>query len=241
MTSEQSSLSNTSLPSSAGQNLFLQALGGLLTVLQKVFLPHLAAGMGLFIMTAYVTYSFLIQPLHLPKTMEWGMVFLVLGVYALFFFLYSFVTANIFALRSACAVWDNFIDDMLELIKERVTSKIANMSEGIAKEQAKVVVAGSISEVAGIFSNYERKSWLRWISAVLLGIVTFAMRSVLLARIIKISGKTVQLGKIFAGRAALVGAVFLNLRLFSTLLLWFLYAAGVLMVLINFLFVFWLK
>ena len=48
------------------QNLFLLALGELLVVLRKAFLPHLAAGLGLFLMTAYVTYAFLLQPAHLP-------------------------------------------------------------------------------------------------------------------------------------------------------------------------------
>ena len=67
------------------------------------------------------------------------------------------------------------------------------------------------------------------------------MRSVLLSRLVKISGQTVQLGKLFAGRATLVGAIFLNLRLFSTLLLIFLYIVGIVALILNFLFVFWLK
>ena len=78
-------------------------------------------------------------------------------------------------------------------------------------------------------------------AAVLLGVMTFAMRSVLVAKIVKISGTTVNLSKLFAGRATLVGAIFLNLRLFSTLLLWVLYAAGIFAVLLNFCFVFWFK
>ena len=223
------------------QDLFRQSLGGLLHALQKAFLPHLAAGIGLFMMTAYVTYAFGFAPAHLPKALEWGIAVVFLGMYGVFAFSYSLLTACVFALRAACLSWDAFIDGMLGLVKEKVAAKIDNMGDGLAKEQAKVVVAGSVSEVAGLFSKYEGKTWLHWLAAVLLGVLTFAMRSVLVARIVKISGATVNLGKLFAGRATLVGAIFLNLRLFATLLLWLLYALGIFIVLMNFLFVFWIK
>ena len=231
----------TNPPSATPTALFMQALAGLLAVLQKAFLPHLAAGIGLFLMTAYVTYIFLLKPLQWPPVLEAVLVACCFTLYALFAFSYSLVTACVFALRAVCTTWDEFIDDWLGLVKQKVASKIENMHEGIAKEQAKVVVAGSVQEVAGLFRQYNYTSWLRWLAAVLLGVLTFALRSVLLAKIVQISGKTVQLGKLFAGRATLVGAVFLNLRLFSTVLLWLLYAGGVFIVLMNFLFVFWLK
>ncbi len=240
MRTNSPSASVSPTPTSA-QTLFFQSLGGLLAVLQKALLPHLAAGIGLFLMTSYVTYAVLLAPAHLPKGLEWTITCFVLCIYGILAFFYSLLTACVFALRAACVTWDEFIDNMLGMVKEKVASKINNMNDGLAKDQAKVVVAGSITEVAGLFRGYERKSWLRWLTAVLLGLLTFAMRSVLIARIVKISGTTVNLGKIFAGRATLVGAVFLNLRLFATLVLWLLYAAGVFAVLMNFLFVFWLK
>lgn len=231
----------SSIPPGEPQNLFLQALRGLLSVLQKVFLPHLVAGMGLFMMAAYVTYALLLEPARLPAPVEFAAACVFFGLYGLAAFVYSVLAACAFALRAACASWEDFIDDTLGLVKEKVASKIDNMNEGLAKEQAKVVVAGSVSEVFGLFGKYERKSFLCWLSAILLGVVTFAMRSVLVARIVKISGTTVNLGKLFAGRATLAGAVFLNLRLFSTFLLGLFYSLGLLALALNFLFVFWMK
>ncbi len=225
----------------AVQRLFSQAVGGVLAVLQKAFLPHLAAGLGLFLMTSYVTYAFGLAPAGFPSWVENGLAAGLFVVYGAAAFLYAMLTACVFALRAACATWDAFIEDLLTQVKEKVASKIDNMNEGLAKDQAKVVVAGSVREVAALFAGYERTSVLRWLSAVLLGVLTLALRSVLLARIVKISGQTVNLAKLFAGRATLAGAVFLNLRLFATLALWGLYAAGILVVLLNFCFVFWAK
>lgn len=225
----------------APQQLFVQALSGVLSVLQKAFLPHLAAGIGLFMMTAYVTYAFMLEPAHLPAALKWLLACLFFGIYGAVAFVYSLGTASVFALRAACVGWETFLDDVLGLVKEKVASKIDNMNEGLAKDQAKVVVAGSVGEVFSLFGQYDRKSSFRWLTAVLLGVMTFAMRSVLVAKIVKISGTTVNLSKLFAGRATLVGAIFLNLRLFSTLLLWVLYAAGIFAVLLNFCFVFWFK
>lgn len=227
--------------SSSPQNLFLLALGELLVVLRKSLLPHLAAGLGLFLMTAYVTYAFILQPLPFPPvvlSVLAGGFFILYGVLA---FGYALAAAGIFAVRAACITWESFIDDVIGLVKNKVAAKIDHMNEGLAKDQAKVVVAGSIREVMGGFGRYERKSFIRWISALLLGALALALRSVLIARIAKAAGATVNLGKLFAGRATLVGAVFLNLRFFSTVLLSLLYAAGAGVVLLNFLFVFWIK
>lgn len=223
------------------KTLFVQALGGLVAGLRQAFLPHLAAGAGLVLMTAFVSYVFILAPAHLPEPLEWTVGVLLLAVYGLAGFGYALLTACVFGLRAACASWDAFIEDMLDLVKEKAASKIENMQEGLAKDQAKVLVAGSVREVAGLLGSYEYKSWLRWLAAALLGVLTFAMRSVLWARIVQLSGTTVQLGKLFAGRATLAGAVFLNLRLFSAVFLWLLYALGILVVLLNFLVMFWFK
>lgn len=223
------------------QNLFLLALGELAVVLRKSLLPHLAAGLGLFLMTAYVTYAFLLQPLHLPRAMTAALAGGIFLLYGLLSFAYSAGAACVFAIRAACITWESFIDDVLGLVKEKVASKIDNMNEGLAKDQAKAVVAGSVREVVVLFKRKDRKSLVRWLSALLLGVLAFALRSVLVARIIQAAGTTVQLSKLFAGRATLVGAVFLNLRFFSTVLLSLVYAAGAGVVLFNFLFVFWIK
>ena len=223
------------------QNLFLLALGELLVVLRKAFLPHLAAGLGLFLMTAYVTYAFLLQPAHLPAGVAAVVAGMFFALYGALAFAYALAAACVFAIRAACITWESFIEDVLELVKAKVATKIDNMNEGLAKDQAKVVVAGSVEEVLNVFGRYNPKSFIRGISALLLGALTLALRSVLIARIVKAAGTTANLSKLFAGRATLVGAVFLNLRFFSTLLLSLLYAAGAGVVVLNFFFVFWLK
>ena len=230
----------TNLRPTAGA-LFTQALQGLADILRKVFLPHLAAGLGLFIISVYSVYSFVLAPAHLPAPVEFifvGALFLGYGMVA---FAYAFITACVFALRIACATWEEFIDNTLDQVKQAAANKIDDMNEGLAKDQAKVIVSGSVREVFGEFNQGRKTSFGRALTRLLLGVTSLAMRSVLLARVVKISGQTVQLGKLFAGRATLVGAIFLNLRLFSTLLLVLLYVLGAVALTLNFLLVFWLK
>ena len=198
--------------------LFAQALQGLADILRKVFLPHLAAGLGLFIISVYSIYSFILAPAHLPPPAEVILVGALFLGYGLAAFAYSFITACAFALRIACATWEEFIDNTLDQVKQAAAHK-----------------------VFGEFNQGRKTSFGRALTRLLLGVTSLAMRSVLLSRLVKISGQTVQLGKLFAGRATLVGAIFLNLRLFSTLLLIFLYIVGIVALILNFLFVFWLK
>ncbi len=230
----------TNLRPTAGA-LFAQALQGLADILRKVFLPHLAAGLGLFIISVYSVYSFVLAPAHLPAPVAFIFVGALFLGYGLFAFAYAFITACAFALRIACATWEEFIDNTLDQVKQAAANKIDDMNEGLAKDQAKVIVAGSVREVFGEFNQGRKTSFGRALTRLLLGVTSLAMRSVLLARVVKISGQTVQLGKLFAGRATLVGAIFLNLRLFSTLLLVLLYVLGSAALTLNFLLVFWLK
>lgn len=221
--------------------LFAQALQGLADILRKVFLPHLAAGLGLFIISVYSIYSFILALAHLPPPAEVILVGALFLGYGLAAFAYSFITACAFALRIACATWEEFIDNTLDQVKQAAAHKINDMNESLAKDQAKVIISGSVREVFGEFNQGRKTSFGRALTRLLLGVTSLAMRSVLLSRLVKISGQTVQLGKLFAGRATLVGAIFLNLRLFSTLLLIFLYILGIVALILNFLLVFWLK
>lgn len=220
--------------------LFAQSLRGLAAVLRKVFLPHLLAGMGLFLLAAYVSYQACVLPLHLPGGFETAAAVLLFGLYGITAFLYSLLAACAFSVRSACAAWEDFIDGTIDLVKENLASRVESMNEGLAKDQAKVLVSGSVREVFAA-GKRELNSFPRWLAAAFLGAVTLALRSVLIARIVKISGTTVKLGKVFAGKATIAGAVFLNLRLFPTLLLTLVYAAGAFLLAVNFLFVFWVK
>ncbi len=223
------------------QNLFTQGMLGFASVLQKVFLPHLVAGMGLFLLAAYTSYQLLLKPLHLPEPLNFAVAGTLFACYSLAAFAYSMLAACTFSVRSACAAWEDFIDATLDLVKDNLASHIEDLNEGLAKDQAKVLVSGSVREVFSQLGKKEFKRFPRWMATAFLGAVTLALRSVLLAKIVKLSGTTVKLGKIFAGKASLAGAVFLNLRLFSTLLLFLVYAAGAAGLMVNFLFIFWLK
>lgn len=214
---------------------------GFAAVLQKVFLPHLVAGMGLFLLAAYASYQILLKPLHLPAALDFALAGTMFAVYSLTAFAYSMLAATAFAVRSACAAWEDFIDSTLDLIKENLAARIEDMNEGLAKNQAKVLVSGSVKEVLTQLGKQNSKHFPRWMATTFLAVVTLALRSVLIAKIVKLSGTTVKLGKLFAGKASLAGAVFLNLRLFSTLLLILIYTVGVMGLLLNFIFVFWLK
>lgn len=221
--------------------LLAQGMRGFAAVLRKVFLPHLLAGMGLFLSAAYVSYQFCVAPLRLPGLMELAAAGVLFGVYGITAFLYSLLAACAFSVRSACVAWEEFIDKTVDQVKENIALRIENMNEGLAKDQAKVLVSGSVREVMRSSGKRELKGFPHWLAAVFLGVVTLALRSVLIARIVKISGTTVKLGKLFAGKAAIAGAVFLNLRLFSTLFLMLIYAFGIFILAVNFLFVFWIK
>ena len=50
----------------AQDGLFLQAMQVAFSVFKTVFLPHIVAGMVLFLLATYVTYHFLVVPLLFP-------------------------------------------------------------------------------------------------------------------------------------------------------------------------------
>ena len=137
---------------------------------------------------------------------------------------YMLLAAGVYALRLACITWDNFIDDVLDQVQEKMISRLDTFNDSLAKDQAKVLVRGSVQEV---YENTRRSATLpRWLITATLGVLMLAVRAVLTARILKFAGTTIKVSKIFAGKATLVGAIFLNLRLFATLLLAVVYIAG---------------
>ena len=103
------------------------------------------------------------------------------------------------------------------------------------------MLSGSVREVVGVYRGTRSRSLVQGVCAVFLSVLSLALRSVLLARLARAAGKTVQLGKLFAGRATLVGAVFLNLRFFSTVLLYLLYAVGAAVLGMDFLLLYWMR
>lgn len=215
----------------APDNAFVVCVRGVLAILRRVFLPHLVAGLGIFVVMAYATYAIILAPLQGPVLLKNLSALLLVFLYGAVIFLYSLTAACVYALRLACVTWENFIDTTLDQVQEKMISRLDNLHDCIAKDQAKVLVRGSVREV---YENTRRSTTLpRWAVAVTLGALMLAVRAVLTARIIKLAGTTVKVSKIFAGKATLAGAVFLNLRLFATLLLGLVYAVGGIVLLFN--------
>lgn len=199
--------------------------GRLVDILRGALLPHLAAGLGLFLVSIYVSYTVL-NHLFLPKEVMNGLLVVLLLVYGAFAFMYALLGAGVFALYQACAAWDNLIDRMLDKVKDEMLSKLEGNDQELAKDQAKVLVRGSVREAFQTARQKDFQAWPHWLSALCLGSLTWVIRSVLVAKIVKWSGRTVKISKIFASKVTLVGAVLLNLRFFALLLLGLVYAAG---------------
>jgi hypothetical protein len=229
-------LSRADEPKTA-QNLFLSALTGLVSIFRTVFLPHLAVGLAVFVSLTYISYVFLIASLDLPATAEKILLFVFIGIYGAIAFGYSMSASCVFSLYKACAAWEEWLEDLFDQVKANMLARLDNMDDGIPKAQAKIAVSGSVREVVCQYKTDTPPSFTKWLTSFGIGCVVVAMRSVLLAKIVKYSGRTVNIGKLFASRSTLAGAVFLNLRFFALLLLIVLYTVGVLLILINLFFV----
>lgn len=220
------------------QALFAQALARAAQKLRQWFLPHLVGGIGLFLLMAYVTSATLFA--HWASVWKWLAICLVLAGYGVVAFCYSFFTTCILAVRLVCVEWNDFIDHVLTLVQDQTAHHLADMNVGLSKPEATHLVRGSVREVFGAMKT-KQTGLARGFIILCLGLLAAAVRAVLSAKIIKWSGRTVQLGKLFAGRATLVGAIFLNLHFFATLLLAACYALGLLVLAVNIYFVFLLK
>lgn len=219
------------------QPLLAAALKGLFDVFKNVFLPHIAVGIFVFLLVTYVSYAFLIAPLLLPDWLELFLLLVFAGVYGAVSFLFALLSAFVCALYRACVAWEELVEKLFDQVKAKMLARLDNMQDGVPKEQAKIAVSGSVKEVVHQFKPDGISAFTRWLAAFGIGCLILAMRSVLVSKIVKWSGKTVNITKLFAGRATLAGAVFLNLRFFSLLLLLVLYTGGALLVAVNLFFV----
>ena len=199
--------------------LFLQAMMGVVTVFKNVFLPHLSVGLGVFLLMTYATYLYLIVPMSMGEVWTLLCVLCCMVLYGSVALGLSLLMSCVFSLRKACVAWEEFLEEMLDQVKESALAKLDHFNDGIPKDQAKIVITGSVRETVQSFRPQSLSAVGNWLVAFVLGCLTLIMRSVLIAKVFKLSGKTVQMAKLFAGRATLVGAIFLNLRFFSTLLL----------------------
>ena len=211
------------------QLLLKTSLAQLAWELKRWFLPHLG-GIGLFLLVAYATAGAFFS--SWPTGLKWLGSFVLLALYGGIAFVYSLMTACVFAVRAACVHWNDFIDGVLDIIQTQTAHRVADMNVGLSKPQARSVVRGSVREV---FSSLRRQNTalprlFLWVG---LGAIALAVRAVLSAKISKWATRTVQLSKVFAGRATLVGAVFLNLHFFATVLLVICYALGAAVAAVN--------
>ncbi len=219
--------------------LVSQAFAYFAADMRRWFLPHLLGGIGIFLLVAYATSSTLFAQWAWPlKGLGMGCVLIFYGAVA---FGYSLFTTGVLAVRLACVQWNHLIDKLLDLVQQKAAGQISNMDVGLSKDQAKTVVSGSVREVVSSFHRQQDPVFTRALAVLVLGLLGAALRGVLTAKVVKWSGKTIKLGKLFAGKATLAGAVFLNLHFFATLLLLFCYALGAGVLLLNIYFVFLLK
>ncbi len=208
-----------------------QGILGVIRLLRRVLLPHLVVGLGFFIFLSYVTYQTFFPSLYLPAGLKNILAVLFFLSYGAIVFFYSLTASGVYALWLACTTWENFIDDMLERVQDKMISRLDEFQDSIAKDQAKVLVRGSVREV---YENTRRSTTLpRWGVALTLGALMLVVRAVLTARVVKVAGTTIKVSKLFAGKATLVGAIFLNLRLFSALLLGAIYLIGCVALVLN--------
>ena len=215
------------------QGIFKQALRGFLRIFQSVVLPHACWALVLLLITSFTTYHFLVIFFPFPAFLAKSLLVLFLIGYALAAFVYLLLTSGLSALRRACMVWSEFIEDLFARVQAHALAQIDNADDRLPKPQAKVLVTGSVAQVIKSLPAQGSSSLGKWISSFALNCVAWAIRFVLVAKIVKVAGKTIQIGKLFAGRATLAGAVFLNLRFFSTLLLCTLYILGGLLLVGN--------
>ena len=210
----------------------------LLQTVTWVFSPHMLLGAVVFIMAGYVAYRVGQMCLgNIPVLLGiWAvLIFLIYGILA---FLYAAATASLFALRSVSERVEDFLYSLFTAVKERISAKIDNMEEGLAKDQAKILLTNSLTEVLAELKKSRFRSGAALAASVFLGLLGFAAKSVLIGRVMELSGSVVSISSVFASRATLVGAIFLNMSLICTVLLWVLYIAGAMIFGLNMWFIF---
>lgn len=203
---------------------FLFSLGGFLVLLRRIFLPHFFAAGMLFALLGYAVYQTLF--FMLPGLLAWVAVGLVCGVCGVLALGYGLAMAFLFTLRAVAESAEDFLYAWFASLKERVCQHVERMKEGVAKQQARVILENSLREVVAPLRAYRLGRGPAVVAGVFLSLLTFVTRSVFLARLARLSGATVNFSALFASRATLVGAIFLNLRWLASLLLWGLYLGG---------------
>ncbi|MBQ7908507.1 MAG: hypothetical protein IJ311_03305 [Elusimicrobiaceae bacterium] len=225
---------NTGLVSAATQRMraaFLLLLGGMLSALRTIFLPYLAVSLCIWLVAVFAVYQEFIGLLPVP--LSWFLLFLIVSLYGTLAFGYAVLLSLVFGVKVAAGQVEDFLYELFASLKEQVRSKINDMDEGLPKQQAKVILENSVTEVLAPLRNFRLQSAPKAAGLVLISALTFVTRSVFLARLARLTTSTVQFSSIFASRATLVGALFLNLRWLAVLVLWLLYGVGFLALILN--------
>lgn len=203
---------------------FVFSLGSLLVAVRTIFLPHLLAGLGLFVLCCYASYKTWLGAVPFP--LSWLAWLVVLGVFGFLALCFALLASLVFALRSAAVNVEDFLYTLFASVKDSVRAKIDSMDEGIAKQQAKVILDNSLREVFAPLKELRFNTLSSFAAGLFVSCLTLVSRAVFLARLARLPAATVQFSAVFASRATLVGALILNFRWLSTLFLWLLYAAG---------------
>lgn len=210
---------------------FVLSLGGWLAAVRTIFLPHFLAAGVLFVFASYALYKVGFGALPEPFSyLLVGICFIIYGILAL---AYALLTSLVCGLRNAAIHAEDFLYELFSSLKEKVRGKIEGMDEGIAKQQAKVILENSLHEVFSPLKELRFNTAPALIAGVLLSFLTFVSRAVFMARLSRLPAATVSFSAVFASRATLVGALVLNFRWLASLLLWLLYGLGAAALLIN--------
>lgn len=212
---------------------FGRMLGSVLVGVRQIFLPYLSASVALFALGGYVVYARVLSGPFWPRPVLYTLVLGLAVVYGTAALAYAGVLSFFSALKRTAAYAEDFCYDLLEAVKEKLRARLDGLEDGLAKQQAHVLLDNSLREVLAPLKQWRFSSAPALLTGVLLSLVTCISRSVFLARLARVSGKTVQLSRLFASRATLAGALFLNMRWLAALALWAGYGAGFLFLAVN--------
>lgn len=210
---------------------FLLSLGGLLVAIRTIFLPHLLAAGGVFVLAVYASWKTWFG--YLPEPLSYTAVAAAFVGYGILTLAYALFTSLMCGLRNATVNAEDFLYELFSSLKNKVRTHIDAMDEGIAKQQAKVILENSLREVFSPLKQLRFHTAPALVAGVLVSVFTFISRAVFMARLARIPSATVSFSAVFASRATLVGALILNFRWLASLVLWFLYALGAAAVLFN--------
>ncbi|MGB2579007.1 diacylglycerol kinase [Elusimicrobium simillimum] len=200
-------------------NLFYKIIQTFAKHLVTVVLPYIFGSMGVFFIGVMFVYKFGITPLEIAAGFKLCMLAVLCVFYLPFSFVYGILMAGLSTLVAIAGVLEGVITDFVDRLKATVERHVSSMDDGLPKTQAKIILNASIKEVVQTYKDNKSSSAAKAISIFILSFIIYAVRIVLFGKVKQATGAEVSLGLIFAGKAALVGAVFFNLKLVAKFVL----------------------